>query len=162
MQPPIQVTGEPHLDWLICIIAWFLCLYWFRALRLAREGARLFLRSLIRAVIVFLLLATILPAMRAQTHFSSNVEQTITLFAAILAFGPPHRRKRSRYIPKATRQEVIERDLQGEEYDPQKHHIDHVWPHSRGGSNTPDNLRVIDKRKNLQKGARRPKMRDMW
>jgi 5-methylcytosine-specific restriction endonuclease McrA len=72
--------------------------------------------------------------------------------------------KRSRYIPRATKRAVIKRYAEetGEKYDPKKHHIDHPWPHSRGGSNTEDNLRVVEKEKNLKKSAKRPKLRDMW
>ena len=47
-------------------------------------------------------------------------------------------------------------------WDPKKHHVDHVWPFSRGGSHTTDNLRVIEKKKNLRKGAKLPRLRDMW
>jgi len=70
--------------------------------------------------------------------------------------------KRSRYVSKATKRAVIARDLKGEKFDPKRHHVDHVWPFSRGGSHTTDNLRVIEKEKNLQKGAKRPRLRDMW
>ncbi len=80
----------------------------------------------------------------------------------MMVFGRFQSRKRSRYLPKATRRAVIEKDLNGEKYDSKKHHIDHVWPFSKGGSNTRDNLRVIEKKINLQKGAKRPRMRDMW
>lgn len=91
----------------------------------------------------------------------------IQVLSAIVAFMFVVRwqgAKRSRYIPKKTKRAVIERHLEktGEEYDPQKHHIDHRWPHKRGGSNTADNLRVIEKKKNLQKGAKRPRLREMW
>src|ERR1700680_5046316 len=68
--------------------------------------------------------------------------------------------RRSRYIRASVRHKVLARDLQGERYDSRKHHIDHIWPHSRGGSNTGDNLRVLSKKENLRKGAREPKMRD--
>jgi hypothetical protein len=40
----------------------------------------------------------------------------------------------------------------GEKYDPKKHYIDHRWPH----------VRVVERGKNLKKGAKRPKLRDMW
>ena len=52
--------------------------------------------------------------------------------------------------------------MKGEKFDPKKHHVDHVWPFSRGGSHTADNLRVIEKKKNLRKGAKRPRMQEMW
>lgn len=53
MPPPIHVTGAPYADWVIFIVGAIICLYWLRALCLAREGARLFLRNLLRAIIVF-------------------------------------------------------------------------------------------------------------
>jgi hypothetical protein len=68
--------------------------------------------------------------------------------------------KRSRYIPTSVRRKVIARDLKGERYDSRKHHIDHRWPFSRGGSHTADNLRVISKKANLCKGAKKPGLRD--
>ena len=72
------------------------------------------------------------------------------------------RRKRSRSIPAKVRREVIARDLKGEEYDSSKHHIDHKWAFSRGGGHTRDNLRVIEKEKNLRKGAKKPGVWDMF
>jgi len=147
---------------MIFIVGAVVCLYWLRALRLAREGARLLFRNLLSATIVFCVLMMILTASQLQTHLLTSQEQIIAGFAALIAFGRYQSKKRSRYIPKAARRAVIERDLKGEEYDPQKHHIDHVWPFSRGGSHTTDNLRVIDKKKNLLKEAKRPRMREMW
>ena len=111
---------------------------------------------------VFCVLMAMLIAIRLQTHLLPSQEQVIAGFVAMIFFGRWQSRKRSRRIPKATRRAVIERDLKGEEFDPEKHHIDHVWPFSRGGSHTTDNLRVIEKRRNLRKGARRPRLREMW
>ena len=88
--------------------------------------------------------------------------QGLSLCVAFVALIRWQSAKRSRHIMNATKRAVIERDLPGGGYDPQLHHIDHVWPHSRGGSNTGDNLRVIDKKRNLQKGAKRPGLRDMF
>jgi hypothetical protein len=162
MQPPFHVTGDPNADWIIFVVGAVVCLYWFRALRLAREGARLFLRNLARAVLVFCFVMFILAAIRSQTNFQPAQEQAISGVVALVFFGRFQSRKRSRYIPKAIRRAVIARDLKGEAFDPEKHHIDHVWPFSRGGSHTTDNLRVIEKKKNLRKGAQRPRMREMW
>lgn len=162
MQPPFHVTGDPNADWVIFVVGLFVCLYWLRALRLAREGARLFLRNVASAVLVFCASMLILAAVRLQTQFQPTQEQVIAAIVALLFFGRFQSRKRSRYIPKTTRRAVIARDLKGEKFDPEKHHIDHVWPFSKGGSNTSDNLRVIAKEKNLRKGAKRPRMRDMW
>ncbi|MGH6887636.1 MAG: HNH endonuclease [Rhizomicrobium sp.] len=72
----------------------------------------------------------------------------------------PPRRKRT--IPKHIREAVIARDLGRKAFDPSKHHIDHIWPFSRGGSHTTDNLRVIHRKQNLRKGAKRPRLWDMW
>ena len=156
MQPPF----DPNT--VVFIIGALVCLYWLRALRLAREGARLFVRNLLRAVVVFCFSMAALGAMRLQTHLVPSQEQLAAGFVSLVSFGQFQSGKRSRYISKSTKRAVIERDLKGEEYDPQRHHIDHVWPFSKGGSHTTDNLRVIEKRKNLQKGAKRPRMRDMW
>jgi len=162
VQPPIHITGAPNADWVIFIVGAVVCLYWLRALRLAREGARLFIRNLLKSIILFAALMAGLTGFRMQTHLLPSQEQIIAGFVALIFFGRFQGKKRSRYISKATRRAVITRDLKGEEYDPQKHHIDHVWPFSRGGSHTTDNLRVIEKKKNLRKGAKRPRMREMW
>ena len=71
-------------------------------------------------------------------------------------------RPRSRHISAKVRRKVIERDLKGQKYDPKKHHIDHVWPYSRGGSSTEDNLRVLDKGENLKKGSKKPRIKDLF
>lgn len=162
MPPPIHVTGDPTTDWIIFIAGFVVCLYWLRALRLAREGARLFIRNLLRSIIVFSFLMAVLNVVRPQTHWNPAQEEIAAGFVALIVFGRFQGRKRSRYIPKSVRRAVVARDLKGEEFDPAKHHIDHVWPFSRGGSHTTDNLRVIEKKRNLRKGAKRPRIREMW
>jgi hypothetical protein len=162
MQQPFHITGDLNADWVIFIVGTLVCLYWLRALRLAREGARLFVRNLAQAVLVFCAVMLIFAATRLQTNLQPPQEQVIAGVVALIFFGRWQGRKRSRYISKATRRAVIERDLKGEQFDPEKHHVDHVWPFSRGGSHTADNLRVIAKKKNLRKGAKRPRMREMW
>lgn len=162
MPPPIHITGDPNADWIIFIVGAGFALYWLRALRLAREGARLFLRNLATAVLVFGVVMLILTAARLQISLQPTQEQVVAGITALIVFAKLQGKKRSRYIRKATRRAVIARDLKGEKFDSARHHIDHVWPHSKGGSNSADNLRVIEKKKNLQKGAKRPRMRDMW
>jgi hypothetical protein len=161
MQPP-HFTGIPNLDWIILGVGFVVALYWLRALRLAREGARFFLLNLVKGGIVFLVAFVVLTALRVQVE--PKPSQVISGVIAFCFFVRWQGAKRSRYIPKATKRAVMNRYAKetGEEYDPKKHHIDHRWPHSRGGSNTQDNLRVVEKGKNLKKGARRPKLRDMW
>ena len=162
MTPPLRITGQPNADWIIFIVGAIVCLYWLRALRLARQGARLFLRNLLKSVVLFCALMVILIAERTKTNFQPSQEQIIAGFVSLIFFGRWQGQKRSRYIPKSTRRAVIARDLKGEKFDPKKHHVDHVWPFAKGGSHTTDNLRVIDKKKNLEKGAKRPRMRDIW
>lgn len=74
---------------------------------------------------------------------------------AWLFVKPP---RRDRRIPKATRRQVIARDLtsKGLKWDSSRHHIDHVVPYSRGGDHSPKNLRVMEKEKNLRKGGKMP------
>jgi len=103
-----------------------------------------------------------LAVLRSRTHLLPQQEHITAGFLSFALLVRWQNKKRSRYIRKATRRAVIERDLKGEKFDPQKHHVDHVWPFARGGSHTSDNLRVIEKKKNLQKGAKRPRLREMW
>jgi len=99
----------------------------------------------------------------AQTQIQGNGAILISGFVSLVVFSRiKQSTRRSRYIRKSVKRAVISRDLKGEEYDSTKHHLDHVWPFSKGGSNTTDNLRVIEKEKNLKKGAKRPRMREMW
>jgi hypothetical protein len=158
VQPPFHVTGNPNADWIIFIGGVILCLYWLRALRLAREGAKRFLRYLALAVLVFIGCRFILTAM----HVQSKSVALISFVASVCVFVRRRSVKRSRHIPNSVKRAVIARDLKNQDYDSRKYHVDHVWPFSRGGSHTPDNLRVIEKKKNLKKGAKRPRMREMW
>jgi hypothetical protein len=162
MQPPIHVTGVANADWTIFVVGTFICLYWLRALRLAREGARVFLRNLTKAALFFGFVIFILSAERTKTNLQPRQEQFAAGIVALFFFVRLQSQKRSRHIPKATRRAVIARDLKGEKFDSKRHHVDHVWPYSKGGSHTTDNLRVIGKKKNLRKGAKRPRMGEMW
>jgi hypothetical protein len=76
------------------------------------------------------------------------------IYAVVLQrFRPKH----SRYISRRDRRKVIARfERSGERYDPKKHEIDHVVPHSRGGMSTADNLKVIAKATNRSKSAKSP------
>lgn len=159
MRPPFQVTGNPDADWIIFIGGIIVCLYWLRALRLAREGARLFLRNVLFALLIFGGLMCVFARLKLP---ATNAIVLSGFFALIAFVGRKKRTRRSRHYSKSVRKAVIARDLKGEAYDSTKHHIDHVWPFSKGGSHTTDNLRVISKEKNLKKGAKRPKMREMW
>ena len=134
-------------------------MYWLRALRLAREGARRFFANLVKSFLVFVCSEFVLSSMFRMDYSRSQGLSMCVAFAALVRWQSF---RRSRHIPSATKRAVIERDLPGGGYDPRLHHIDHIYPHSRGGSNTRDNLRVIEKKRNLQKGAKRPGLRDMF
>lgn len=162
MRPPIHVTGNPNLDLVIFVVGFLVVLYWVRALRLAREGVRLFLRNLLKALVAFCVVLAVCSTPQLQAHLQPGQAKGVSGFIAFIVFLYWQSQKRSRYIPKGTKRAVIARDLKGQKYDSKKHHIDHIWPHSRGGSQTKDNLRVIEKKKNLQKGAKRPGFRDMF
>jgi hypothetical protein len=158
MPPPFHITGDSTADWIILAVGAVVCVYWLRALRLAREGARRWLKNFTIAVVVFAICRLILT----RTPMRGDYAFFISIFLPLMVFYRRASVKRSRHIRKSVKRAVITRDLKGEEFDPTKHHIDHVWPFSKGGSNTPDNLRVIPKEKNLKKGAKRPRMREMW
>lgn len=65
--------------------------------------------------------------------------------------------RRTRYIPRSERRKAIARyELSGKKYDPKRHHIDHIVPYARGGGSKADNLRVLDREKNLAKSAKPP------
>jgi 5-methylcytosine-specific restriction endonuclease McrA len=76
-----------------------------------------------------------------------------------LLLKPP---KKERRIPKAVRRAVIARDLtsKGLKWDPERHHIDHVVPFSRGGDHSTRNLRVMEKQRNLSKADKMPSFWD--
>jgi hypothetical protein len=146
--PPFRITGNPGLDWLLLIALGVFILYHLKALRLSRETVK----PAIRHFAIGVVLGVIYYYWRGAARGDSGAEALIFGLAALI-FIP---RKRTRYIPARVKREVIARDLKGERYDSRKHHIDHKWAYSGGGSHTTDNLRVIDKTKNLKKGAKKP------
>jgi len=67
-------------------------------------------------------------------------------------------RGRKRYIPRSERRKAIARFeyKTGHKYNPRIHDLDHTVPFAKGGSNTADNLRVVERDKNRAKGAKSP------
>ncbi len=162
IQPPTHYIGRPAADLIIFAVAAVVCLYWLRALILARQGAKLFFLDFAIAILIFFGIVGAFDMMRTRTHTQPMQEHFVAAMVAFFFLFRHGGRKRPRTIPKAVRKAVIERDLKGEKFDPEKHHLDHVWPFSKGGSHTVDNLRVLEKTKNLRKGAKKPRLRDMW
>jgi hypothetical protein len=67
------------------------------------------------------------------------------------------RPRRSRYVSRAARRKVIARfERTGRRYNSREYEIDHVVPHSKGGTSTADNLKVIPRARNRTKGAKSP------
>src|SRR5260370_12398781 len=116
MPPHFHVTGNPNADWIIFIIGALVCLYWLRALRLAREGSRSFLRNLVTAFLVFCCSVALLTAMYPQLHLQQAQVQLVSGALGLVLFARLQNTKRSRHISKSTRRAVIERDLKGEKY----------------------------------------------
>jgi len=83
----------------------------------------------------------------------------LAIAAGFLFVRPP---SRSRVIPKHIRRIVIERDLKGMPFDSNIHQIDHIVPYSKGGDHSLSNLRVISKTENLRRGARMPRLRELF
>ena len=128
--------------------------YVYNALHAQRDALRNALRRVVLAALLGFLTYTVCINRRATPGQTA----AFTTLAAILVIVTMPRR--TRRIPKSVRRAVIARDLKGEAFDPNKHHIDHIWPWSKGGGHTTDNLRVVSKKANLRKGARRPKLKD--
>ena len=137
------------------ILAWYVYQIASRKREWLRYKARQMLVSLIAYVVGVYVLA--------QQHIPGP--EVVVVSALIgLAFGnllvaPP---RGGRRIPKTIRQQVIARDLtsKGPKWDPSKYHIDHTVPFSRGGDNSLQNLRVVEKEKNLRKGGKMPSFWD--
>ena len=161
---------NPWLPLLAKVLVLALCvrigLYWLLALRRAREGVRHFARNLFYVAAALYL---VVVGFWTVTYVQNGSPTAPIMFAVgfvFLAFGIISLRKkrpaRKRSIPPHVRKAVLARDLGNKPFDPSKHHIDHIWPFSKGGSHTLDNLRVIAKVENLRKGAKRPRLNDLW
>lgn len=137
------------------ILAWYL----YQIASRKKERIRYKIRGLIVCLAVYFMMAAVLMNQRIPPLEAILVSAFVGWGAAWLLVKPPARDRR---IPKAVRRQVIARDLtsKGLKWDPAKHHIDHRVPYSRGGDNSPRNLRVIEKQKNLRKGSKMPSFLD--
>ena len=159
MNPAPEIVTSPNANGLVLLVVAIVSIYCLRALLLAREGVRLHLRNTTIAGVVFVGCLIMMRGEQVQPSVALAISWVI---AALVFFYQEASKRRSRYIPKSVRRAVIARDLKGKRYDSSKHHIDHIWPFARGGSHTVENLRVIERRKNLKKGAKRPRIWEMW
>lgn len=75
--------------------------------------------------------------------------------AAVLILMYRSRPRRRRGMTAETKRRVIAKWQYetGKKYNAQKYEIDHIVPFSDGGSDSEDNLRVIERRRNRSKGA---------
>ena len=136
---------------LVGILTWYL--YQIGSRR--QQWLRFKIKRMIVGLVVYLIAAITLANQRLPPIEAVIVAIFTGLGFAWLLVHPP---KNERRIPKAVRRAVIVRDLtsKGIEWDPQRHHIDHVVPFSRGGDHSARNLRVLEKERNLRKGGKMP------
>ena len=137
------------------ILAWYLYQIGSRK----KETIRYKLRRAVVAMAVYLIMAIVLTKQALPPLEAVAVSVLVGMGSAWMLVKAPTRDRR---IPKGVRRQVIARDLisKGLKWDPAKYHIDHLVPFSRGGDNSPRNLRVVEKQKNLRKGSKMPSFRD--
>lgn len=152
--------------WLVAAIALPIAFYCLRLLVLARQGVRHAALNLFhRFAGAYLTCAGFVLLLFG---FSPRPAQQLEIFAGIVfliaglreLWAEPVKRKRA--VPARIRRAVIARDLGDRPFDPARHHVDHIVPFARGGSHTMDNLRVIEKGRNLRKGAKYPQLWELW
>ena len=153
-----SITGVPGLDGLFYIAGVIAFLYVLKYAILSRGHLVKVLQRFIVGFIIGMMLGVTLKMPQGRSPVGCGV------FCGVVAAAFVKAKNRSRHIPARVKREVIARDFKGREheYDSRKHHIDHKWAFARGGGHTSDNLRVMDKKKNLRKGAKRPGLFDMF
>jgi len=137
---------------LLSIIAGVVIFLLLVSIRRRREGIRHALRRAIIVEATYLGVVYILAQAR-RTPLESLLGGIVAALIVI-----PMIRGRSRHIPASVRRKKIaEHELKtGKKFDSRKYELDHEVAFSKGGSNTEDNLRVVEKRKNRSKGAKSP------
>lgn len=107
----------------------------------------------VRGTVLACICATVAFLLLWKAGLSPINSYVVALVIAVLVRRTQPRR--SRYIPARVKRQVIakwERET-GESFNRRIHEIDHTLPHSRGGGNFEDNLRVLTKKQNRSKGA---------
>ena len=93
-----------------------------------------------------------LIAMSQHVQQAGAVVVGVIVALVVLSTG-----KRGRYINATEKRKAIAHyELNGKKYNRRKHEFDHVVPYSKGGNNSADNLRVVDRAVNRRKGASPP------
>jgi hypothetical protein len=94
-----------------------------------------------------------------------RVARTAAEYLAVFAEA----REQTRYIPVGVRKAVMARDRFACRFcrATEDLHIDHIYPHGKGGSNEPGNLQTLCARCNMSKGPRsnaaaRRRLRRRW
>jgi HNH endonuclease len=141
---PVIVVG-------LLILAWYL----YQIASRKREWIGYKVKQAVALLAVYIVGATVLGAWQRVPVLEAAVISGLAGLGLAALVGPP----KGGRVPKAVRKQVIARDLtaKGLEWDPSRYHIDHIVPFSRGGDNSPRNLRVVEKQKNLRKGDRMPR-----
>jgi hypothetical protein len=153
---PHTLTG---LNVVVLVIVGILAWYLYQIGSRKREWLRFKVKRTIVGMVVYLIAAFILAQQRLPPVEVIVFAMLTGLGCAWLLISPP---KDERRIPRAVRRAVIARDLtsKGLKWNPEKYHIDHVVPFSRGGDHSTRNLRVIEKGRNLSKSDKMPRFWD--
>lgn len=139
---------NPTLLLIVAVVLFFLLV----SIRRRREAIRHRLRRAIIVEAVYFGAALILVQM-GRTPLEA-------LFAGIAAALLVNQTLpgRSRYIPASVKRKARAKfELRtGEKFNSRKHEYDHEIAFSKGGSNTEDNIRVVERLKNRAKGGKSP------
>jgi hypothetical protein len=143
----------------VLVVLGILTWYFYQIASRKKERLRYKIKRTIVALSSYLVIALILAKQRLPPVEAVVFAMLAGIGCQWLLLKSP---KKGRRIPKAVRRAVIARDLtsKGLEWDPEKHHIDHVVPFSRGGDHSTRNLRVTEKQRNLSKGNKMPSFWD--
>jgi hypothetical protein len=149
-----------NVNWIVVLIVAIPTWYFYQIGSRKKEQLRYKIRRTVVGLVGYLIVALVLLHHRVLPPYVAII------FAMLAGFGFQWllvpRPKKERRIPKAVRRAVIDRDLtsKGLKWNPEKYHIDHVVPFSRGGDHSIRNLRVMEKQRNLNKGNRMPSLWD--
>ena len=155
--------ADHKLSSLLLAIALFIAtpfvFYWIQVARRKRQHVAFLFRRRAVAMVLYCGVIAILIKLEFSLPEAIAFGFLSGIAGGLLFVRPP---KRDRRIPSSVRRAVIARDLKGEHFDSRIHHIDHIVPFSKGGDHSPENLRVLSRSRNLQRGARMPQLKDLF